>query len=102
MSLMIRTIQKEKNRIDYMLASYMNQLEELPRGSVVTKIAGKNLYYYLKYRVGKKVFTDYLGKEGEKVASVQSALEKRRHIEAMITNLQAELAIANKVLGDKK
>ena len=102
MSLMIRTIQKEKSRIDYMLASYMNQLEELPRGAVVRKTAGKNIYYYLKYRVGKNVFTDYLGKEGEKVASVRADIEKRRHIEAMVANLHAELAIANKVLEDKK
>ena len=98
MSLLLHTVQKEKNRIDYMLASYRKQLDDLPKGVIITKIAGNNIYHYLKYRIGKKVYTDYLGKEGDKVAAVRANLEKRRHIEAMITNLQAELAIANKVL----
>ena len=35
----------------------------MPKGSVVAKTVGQNVYYYLKYRNGKKVFTDYLGKE---------------------------------------
>ena len=101
MSLMIRTVEKEKTRIDYMLTSYLKQLEGLPKGSIVSKTAGKNVYYYLKYRIGKKVFTDYLGKEGEKVASFRENLDKRRHIEAMIANLQSDLVIATKVLEGK-
>ena len=101
MSLMLHTIQKEKKRIDYMLASYQKQLDELPKGSVVSKVAGKNVYYYLKYRDGKKVHTDYLGKDGEKVDAIRASLEKRRHVETMISNLRAEQAIANKVLEGK-
>jgi len=102
MSLMLRTIQKEKSRIDYMLAVYKSQVDVLPKGVIVSKIVGNNIYFYLKYRVGKKVFTDYLGKESEKIASVRADLAKRRHIEAMMANLQAELNIATKVLEGKR
>jgi porphobilinogen deaminase len=101
MSLMLRTIQKEKKRIDFMLAAYLKQLETLPKGSVVAKTAGRNCYYYLKYRSGKKVMTDYLGKDGEKVEDVRAKVEKRRHIETMIAQLQSEQAIAIKVLEEK-
>ena len=95
---MLRTIQKEKNRIDYMLSSYVGQLENLPKGSIVSKTVGLNVYYYLKYRNGKKVFSDYLGKEGERLNIVRAELEKRRHIETMIAQLQSEQSIADKVL----
>ena len=98
---MLRTIQKEKNRVDYMLASYLGQLEMLPRGSVIAKTVGQNVYYYLKYRNGKKVFSDYLGKDGEKVAAVRAGIEKRRHIETMIAQLQDEQRIAAIALEGK-
>ena len=95
---MLRTIQKEKNRVDYMLASYIEQLETLPKGSVIAKTVGQNVYYYLKYRSGKKVVSDYLGKDGEKVSAVRADIEKRRHIETMIAQLQAEQRVAVKAL----
>ena len=101
MSFMLRTVQREKEHIDHMLAAYRRQLDELPKGSVIAKSAGQNVYYYLKYRSGKKVFTDYWGKDGEKVQTVRAALDKRRHIEAMIAHLQSEQSLANKVLEGK-
>lgn len=58
MSLIIYTIQKEKERIDYMLNKYLQRLKELPKGSITVKKIGINTYYYLKYREGNKVFTD--------------------------------------------
>ena len=98
MNLMIRIVQREKERINYMLAVYERQLDELPKGSVTAKAVGHNVYYYLKYRAGKKVVTDYLGKAGEEVERVRAGLEKRRHIEAMISSLRTELTLADKVL----
>lgn len=98
MSLMIHTVQKEKERIDYMIMAYEQQLDGLPKGSVTTKTVGNNIYHYLKYRNGKKVMTDYLGKNSEKIEQVRSNLEKRRHIEAMISHLRTERMLADKVL----
>ena len=98
MSLMLRTVQKEKERVDYMIVAYEQQLNRLPKGSVTTKTVGNNTYYYLKYRDGKKVLTKYLGKDSEKVEQMRSELEKRRHIEAMVLYLRAERTLADKVL----
>jgi hypothetical protein len=95
---MIRTVQKEKERIDYMLSAYIKQLDELPKGSVAAKTVGNRVYYYLKYRDGKKVITEYLGKDGDKVEQTRKALEKRRHIEAMVAHLRSEQILADKVL----
>ena len=54
-SLLIRTVQKEKERIDYMLIKYLQQLEKLPKGSIMAKNVGKNTYYYLKYLMAKRL-----------------------------------------------
>ena len=101
MSLVLHTVQREKERVEYMLAAYSRELDDLPKGTVVTKTVGRNEYFYLKYRDGKKVITDYLGKDGDKVRTIRSQLERRRHIEAMITHLQSEQSLANKILGVK-
>ena len=98
MSIIIRTVQREKQRIDRMLDAYSTQLNDLPKGTVAEKISGKNIYYYLKYRDGGKVVSKYLGKNSEKVSEVRSLLVKRRHVEAMIKHLHEEQALASRLL----
>ena len=55
MSLIISTVKKEKQRIDYMLEKYREMLEGLPKGTISEKKVNGNTYCYLKYRDGKKV-----------------------------------------------
>ncbi len=100
MNLLIRTVQKEKERIDYMLSKYLQQLKELPKGSITVKSVGTNTYYYLKYRNGKKVFTDYLGKDGERVQRLHAVIERRNHIEAMVAHLRIEQSLVDRVLEE--
>ncbi|MDW7658264.1 MAG: hypothetical protein SCM11_13940 [Bacillota bacterium] len=100
MSFFVYTAQKEKTRIEYMLNKYLQQLKSLSKGSITVKRVRTNSYYYLKYRDGKKVYTDYLGKEGDRVQHIRIELEKRKHIEAMIVHLRNELSLVNKVLEE--
>ena len=98
MNFLIRTIQKEKQRIDRMLDAYSKQLDGLPKGSVSKKKSGRNTYYYLKYRDGRRVISEYLGKDEIKVSQIRALLDKRRHVEAMIKSLREEQALASRVL----
>ena len=100
MSLLVRTVQKEKQRIDRMLEAYLKQLDGLPKGTVAEKKSGKNIYYYLKYRDGGKVVSEYLGKDDEKVGRMRDLLDKRRHVEGMIKHLREEQALASRILED--
>lgn len=72
MSLIISTVRKEKQRIDYMLG---------------------------KYRDGKKVVSKYIGKND--IEFTREQIEKRRHVEAMIQSLTEEQKLAEKVLEGK-
>ncbi|MDO5363320.1 MAG: hypothetical protein Q4F03_11875 [Eubacteriales bacterium] len=62
MSLIISTVRKEKQRIDYMLEKYREMLAVLPKGSISEKKVNGYTYCYLKYRDGKKWCQNILGK----------------------------------------
>ena len=96
LNLILHTVTQEKQRIEYMLLKYQNELSSLPKGTISEKIVGEKTYYYLKYRDGKKIVSKYISKK--EIESVRALVEKRRHIEAMVKSLQEEKAIADKVL----
>lgn len=96
LNLIITTILQEKERIDRMLKKYQEELEKLPKGTLSEKKAGQSTYFYLKYRDGKKVISQYIPKKD--VEDVRKQVEKRRHIETMIRPLQEEHAIAEQAL----
>lgn len=97
--MILTTIAQEKKRVEYMLAKYQEEYEHLPKGTLSEKKVGSRIYYYLKYRDGKKVVSEYVSKVH--IDEVRSQLEKRKHIEAMIKSLLEELAIANRVLEEE-
>lgn len=98
MNMILTTISQEKKRIEYMLTKYKEEIASLPKGSLSEKAVGERVYYYLKYRAGKRVVSQYISKS--QIDEIRQQLEKRKHIEAMIKSLQEELAIANKVLEE--
>lgn len=87
---------QEKQRIEFMLEKYKNECVHLPRGTISEKTVNGKTYYYLKYRDGKKVVSQYISKK--ELDNVRQQLEKRRHIEAMVKSLQEEKSIADKIL----
>lgn len=96
MNLIISTVLQEKRRIDYMLEKYQEALAGLPKGTLSEKPVNGNTYYYLKYRDGKKVISQYIRKQD--VDALRKQIEKRRHIETMIRSLQEEQELAARVL----
>ena len=96
MNLILHTVIQEKQRIEYMLQRYQRELDDLPKGTISEKIVGGKVYYYLKYRNGKKDVSQYVSRK--EIETVRALVEKRRHIEAMVKSLNEEKAIADKVL----
>lgn len=96
MNMIISTVLQEKQRIDYMLEKYHNMLSVLPKGTLSEKLVNGNTYYYLKYRKGKKVISQYICKN--EVEFLRQQIEKRRHIEVMIKSLLEEQELAVRLL----
>lgn len=80
-----------------MLHEYESRLEKLPKGTLTETKSGNKVYYYLKYRDGKKVVSQYIPTDD--FEKVESAILERRHIEKMVKSLKEELKFAKKALG---
>lgn len=100
MNMILTTVSQEKQRIEYMLAQYREEYDRLPKGSISQTTKGCKAYYYLKYRDGKKIISQYVSKDH--IDELRSKIDKRKHIEAMIKSLQDELSIANRILEEKQ
>jgi len=101
-SLILSIIKKEKPRNEYMRKYYKEKIASLPKGVIVEKQVGNHTYYYLKYRRGSKVITDYIGKESEKADEIRMKVEKRKHFEAMLSELNKEYEMIEKMLEAEK
>ncbi len=95
MSMLEAAILKEKNKIEYMVEEYQRLLKTLPKGTLAEKKTGNKTYYYLKYRVGSKVVSDYV-KRNELPVLIEQ-LEHKKHIKNMIRHLKGELVMADKL-----
>jgi len=94
MSLILEMIEHEEKRILIMKNKYEKQLGTLPKGTLTLK---KKEYYYLTYRDGKSVVSDYIGKYSENIEKLKGQIERRRQIEKMLKELNIELELVKKV-----
>lgn len=89
---------EEERRNAEMIATYEKELKSLPKGNLSIKKIGNNEYYYLKYRNGKKIVTDYIGKDKGKIAQIEEQIKRRKHHENMLSALVKEQIIISKIL----
>lgn len=92
-------VKNEATRNSQMIEQYQKLLEGLPKGTLILR---KKEYYYLKYRKDGKICDDYIGKDPDKVADIINKLEQRKHYEKMLSSLQEEQKVINKILEDLK
>ena len=98
MSMIMTTVLQEKQRIDRMLESYLQVKDKLPKGVLSEKRVGNRTYYYLKYRDGKRVISQYV--PVGKVEEIREQVEHRKHIEIMVQSLYEEQRIAQSILEE--
>ncbi len=96
MNFLTNTVQNEKKRIEYMLEEYKKQKATLPKGTLSPKKLGNKTYYYLKYRDGERVVSDYV--HPDELEHLSELIDHRKHIDIMIKSLKGELAAADKLL----
>lgn len=91
-------ILQEQKRNAEMIATYEKVLGSLPKGSLSIKKAGNNEYYYLKYRNNKKIVTDYIGKDRDRIAQIEKQIKRRNHCGNMLSALAEEQRVISKIL----
>lgn len=68
-----------------MFNEYNSRLEVLPEGTITEKRVNGKIYYYLKYRDGKKIISKYVSVSDKE--KTDSEIAERKHIEIMIKTL---------------
>ncbi|MCR4806700.1 MAG: hypothetical protein K5857_03395 [Lachnospiraceae bacterium] len=99
MGLLTSTVSREIGRIEYMIKKYEQIRSTLPKGTICEKRLGKKDYYYLKYRDGDRIVSDYVHKED--LENLRELVEHRKHVEIMIRSLKDELKTAKKLMGGR-
>jgi len=83
---------------------YGRALAELPRGSLVRKIVGKQAYYYLAYREGPKVRFQYMGRNVDKaeIARFREAKQLRAQYRKHRSDVRKQIRFLRRVLRAKQ
>ena len=89
---------EERQRNLDMQKSYMDEINKLPKGTVVIKKIGNKEYCYLKYRRGDKFISQYMGHASEKAVLLKRQVEKRRYFEKLLRELKNEYKLICKVV----
>jgi len=83
------------------IAMYQKKLSFLSKGSIHTKKVNGKEYYYLKYRNSRGKRVDRYIKKND-LAIVKHELNTRKQIEKWIKEMEEDIKIAEKALGDRK
>ena len=100
MGVLSGSVSKDSKRIEYMIRKYREIKSSLPKGTICPKKMGNQTYYYLKYRDGDRIVSDYIHKED--LENLTELIEHRKHAELMIRTLKDELAVARKLLKKER
>lgn len=98
MSLLTEAVAQEQQRIERMINQYEAELSHLPKGVLITKSIKGNQYYYLQYRDGRRIVSEYIGRKSDKVEELQNQIDRRRHVQAMLKALHEEYVVAQKMM----
>lgn len=84
-------LEEELERNSRIKKRYIDEIEQLPKGSILLRKIGNQKYYYLKFRENRKVVSKYIGQENEiDIKELEEKIRKRKHIEAVLKNLVLE------------
>lgn len=91
MSVVLEAIKENLQRNLHIQKLYSKNMQNLRKGSVTVKIINGNEYYYLVYREGEKVKTDYIGVKGKtELDSIKKELKLRENYRKQILQLKKE------------
>jgi len=93
-------LKEEKQRNLEMQKIHSEELALLRKGSISQKRVGTKTYYYLKYRQGERVISEYIGSDPQVVKSIKLELERRKRLQAVMKRLKEEHKQICKVVKD--
>ena len=97
-NILLRELEKTNKNIGII----KDDIEDLPKGSLVKTRAKGNVYVYLKYREDKQVKSVYIGRDNDvETLKMDSDIRKRKKLEASLEELEEEKELILKMLKVK-
>lgn len=95
-------ITRELEKTEKYIGILKEEIEALPKGSIVTTKAKDNIYCYLKRREGKRVISVYVGKDTDiETIKLGAEIKKRKKLEEDLLALEEERDLMVKMLKVK-
>lgn len=82
MSVLENVLEEEYGRSLRLSQAMENELSSLPKGSIRERKIGEREYYYLNYREGDKVKSDYI--QADAVDELSKKIDRRRELKAAL------------------
>lgn len=79
MSILTEVLQEELERLERQEAAYLKAIQELPRGYISQKNIRGRKSYYLQYREGDKIISQYISKE--LLSETEDKIKRRKQLE---------------------
>lgn len=96
MAILKDMLKEELDRLTRMENSYIQKINSLPKGSIINKhINGKD-YFYLVYRNGLKVVTQYI--KPEELEDLKKKVEQRNKYKKDLQEIRKDIKVAKKVV----
>ena len=86
MSVLENVLREEKNRIESNINAYNHLLSKLPKGSIFVRKNNNSYFVYKKYRVDKKVVSEYIGPINSNLS--QKAIDDYQELKRIKMNLR--------------
>lgn len=97
MSILDEVLIEEYERLKRFKKMYQEKLQNLPKGYLSRKNIKGKVYYYLQYRDGEKIVSQFV--PNENVELLQKQIEERRKYERRIREVEADLKKIRKAVG---
>ena len=97
MSILDEVLIEEYDRCERIKKMYLNKIAVLPKGYLSQKKIKDKIYFYLQYREGGKIISQYV--DFEDVEAIKKKIEERRRAEQGIRRCNADQKKIRKAVG---
>lgn len=99
MTVLEQVLEEELERSIRLCAAMEDEMLSLPKGSVRTKMIRGRAYYYLTYREGDRVVSDYV--RAEELDALSAKIERRRELKSALAEQKKNQRQLYRALGRK-